>query len=115
MATKLRTIGRKLKPSRAFRLAAPAKVADKELQTPEHREWRLIVCRRAGWRCEAILPDGARCPKKAPEHRMIADHIVERADGGELYDPANGQCHCVEHNTRKGIRARKARIQGQGG
>jgi len=111
---KLRTIGRKLQPTRHHRLTVAPKVADRELQTPEHREWRLIVCRRAGWRCEWIDDDGSRCGKSAADGRMIADHIVERADGGALYDPSNGQCLCVQHNTIKGTRSRQAR-RGQGG
>ncbi|MGJ5000559.1 hypothetical protein ACQR10_04495 [Bradyrhizobium sp. HKCCYLRH2060] len=40
---------------------------------------------------------------------MVADHIIERADRGALYDDANGQCLCVAHNTKKGIQARRAR------
>lgn len=43
---------------------------------------------------------------------MVADHIIELKDGGDPFDPANGQCHCIEHNTRKGIQARAARRQG---
>jgi hypothetical protein len=112
MSTRLRTIGRKLEPTRHHRLVMPAKVADKELQTPEHRQWRLVVCRRAGWRCEWINEDGSRCAKAAPEHRMIADHIRERHDGGALVDTGNGQCLCVQHNTFKGVQARAARARG---
>lgn len=40
---------------------------------------------------------------------MVGDHIIERADGGALLDPDNGQCLCVAHNTLKGNRARVAR------
>jgi 5-methylcytosine-specific restriction protein A len=40
---------------------------------------------------------------------MVADHIRERADGGALYDPRNGQCLCVQHNTLKGAQARASR------
>ena len=107
----LRSLGRKLKPSARFKVAIPPKVADKELQTPEHRAWRLIVCRRAGWRCEWI-EEGKRCQRSAANgDRMIADHVVERKDGGALYDPANGQCLCVAHNTAKGLAARGARAR----
>jgi 5-methylcytosine-specific restriction enzyme A len=105
----LRTIGRKLQPSRHHRLTVAPKTVDRELSTPEHKAWRLIVCRRAGWRCEWI-EQGLRCPKSAANgDRMTADHIVERRDGGALHDPANGQCLCVAHNTAKGIAARAAR------
>lgn len=87
------------------------KRADPELLTAQHRQWRLVVCRRAGWRCEWVDELGVRCPKAAPHHRMVADHVIERSDGGALFDPANGQCLCVEHNTIKGIRARARRAQ----
>ena len=110
---KLRILGHKLKPTQHHRLTLPQKVADRELQTPEHKAWRLIVCRRAGWQCEAILSDGARCSRSAANgDRMIADHIVERADGGALYDPDNGQCLCTPCNTAKGTQARGARARG---
>jgi|SRR6185369_16661052 len=104
----LRTLGRKLAPTSRFKLKVPVKVADRELQTPEHRQFRLVVCRRADWRCEWI-EDGVRCPRRAPQDRVVADHKVEREDGGALYDPDNGQCLCVAHNTQKGFEARAAR------
>jgi 5-methylcytosine-specific restriction protein A len=40
---------------------------------------------------------------------MMADHIIERADGGALLDTGNGQCLCTRHNTLKGNLARAAR------
>lgn len=104
----LRTIGRKLQPTSRFRLKAPPKVADPELQTKQHLEFRQIVCRRAGWRCEWI-ENGQRCTCHFPAYRVVADHIIERADGGAPFDPANGQCLCIPHNTQKGIAARTAR------
>src|SRR5690349_4559424 len=85
------------------------KRADAELLTPEHRAFRSAVLKRAGWRCEWI-ENGRRCEKRAPQDRMIADHKIERADGGAPFDPANGQCLCVAHNTAKGIQARAARL-----
>ena len=85
------------------------KQADSELLTPEHRAWRLAVCRRAGWRCEWV-EQGMRCEASAATgYVMVADHKVERADGGALYDEDNGQCLCVSHNTLKGNQARRAR------
>jgi 5-methylcytosine-specific restriction enzyme A len=108
----LKIIGRKLQPSRRHRVAVAPKIADRELLTPEHRQWRLVVGRRADWRCEWI-EDGKRCPKSAANgERMTADHIVERFDGGALHDLGNGQCLCVAHNTMKGIAARAARRGG---
>ena len=89
------------------------KQADAELLTPEHRSWRLAVCRRAAWRCEWI-EDGMQCrATHADGYRMIADQVTERADGGRLYDPRNGQCLCVSHNTLKGNAARRARCASQ--
>lgn len=85
------------------------KRADPELLTKQHKEWRLIVCRRAGWRCQWV-DNGKRCDRSAARgDRMHADHIVERADGGALHDPDNGQCLCTSHNTLKGVQARTAR------
>ena len=85
------------------------KVKDHDLETPEFRAWRNLVLKRAGYRCEWVEV-GQRCRKSAPHHRMVADHIQERADGGALYDPANGQCLCIRHNTIKGIDARRRRL-----
>lgn len=86
-----------------------SKTADPELKTAEHQAWRAGVLKRAGYRCQWV-ENGERCTKAAPDHRMIADHIIERADGGDALDPDNGQCLCGQHNTQKGIQARQARM-----
>lgn len=92
------------------RTAKPApKRADPELLTPEHQAWRRQVLKRAGYRCQWV-ENGKRCEKRAPEHRLIADHVVERKDGGARLDPRNGQCLCGAHNTLKGARARARRM-----
>jgi 5-methylcytosine-specific restriction protein A len=85
------------------------KVADAELLSPEHRVWRAQVLRNAGYRCEAT-DQGQRCPKAAPTHRMFADHIRERRDGGAPFDPHNGQCLCGSHHTKKTAAARVRRL-----
>ncbi len=105
-------ISRPLLATHDTRTAKPRpKQADAELLTPEHRQWRLAVCRRAGWRCEWV-EDGMQCrASHAGGYRMIADHIVEREDGGALLDLDNGQCLCTSHNTLKGNRARAARAR----
>lgn len=108
-------MARQIKPeirSLDLRTARPLqKKADPELLTPEHKAWRTAVLNRAGWQCEWIT-DGHRCRKsQAAGHRMIADHIVERKDGGALYDLANGRCLCVQHNTLKGLQARQRRME----
>jgi 5-methylcytosine-specific restriction enzyme A len=87
----------------------PPKRADGELLTAEHRAWRATVIARAGARCEAV-DDGIRCGKSAAGHRMFADHILERRDGGGRFDPANGQCLCGSHHTLKTGQARARRL-----
>lgn len=82
------------------RAAKPApKTADPELQTKQHQQWRLQVLRMAGHRCQAV-ENGKRCQVAAP-FRLFADHIVERKDGGALYDVRNGQALCGKHHTQK--------------
>jgi 5-methylcytosine-specific restriction protein A len=84
------------------------KRVDAHYLTDEHKAWRDQVLRNAGYRCEHI-DDGLRCVKAAPANRMFADHIKERRDGGAPFDPANGQCLCGAHHTKKTMAARAAR------
>lgn len=91
------------------RTAKPApKEADAYYQTPEHKAWREQVLRRAGYRCEWV-ENGQRCEKAAP-HRLFADHILERKDGGADLDPANGQCLCGTHHSLKTAAERAKRM-----
>ncbi len=76
------------------------KTADAHYLTPEHRAWAEYVIGRAAGRCEQVT-NGIRCEKALPQHRMFADHIVEKQDGGALLDPDNGQCLCGAHHTLK--------------
>jgi len=87
----------------------PPKRADPELLTEQHRKWRKAVLSRAGYRCE-FIEKGRRCEKAAPRHRMFADHIVERRDGGAPLDPSNGQCLCGSHHTLKTTATRAVRL-----
>lgn len=91
------------------RVKPPAKKAASIYQTPEFKAWRAAVVERAGGRCEAINPDGKRCRKAVPYHRMFADHRVELKDGGAAFDVENGQCLCGAHHTAKTMTARAAR------
>jgi 5-methylcytosine-specific restriction protein A len=115
MASK-RKIGT-LKPAlKAFdaRAVKPApKTVDPFYLTPQYDDWRAKVIANAGGRCQAI-ENGIRCWKARPVHRMFADHIVERQDGGALYDLANGQCLCGRHHTLKTLKARAERLGGGG-
>lgn len=106
--SKIRMLGDRV-PTLSTQIAGPpVKVADPFYHSAEYRIWRELVINRAGERCEWI-EDGNRCPKAAPLHRMFADHIVERRDGGAPFDPANGQCLCYGHHNIKTCRERAAR------
>jgi 5-methylcytosine-specific restriction endonuclease McrA len=73
-------------------LAIPEKKADPFYSTPEFREWRDLVIKRAGNACE-------KCGRRGV--RLFADHIKEIRDGGARLDPANGQCLCGSCHTLK--------------
>jgi hypothetical protein len=92
------------------RIAQPApKVPDRELVTSAHRAWRAAVMSRAGHRCEWV-ERGVRCERAMPEYRLIADHVVERKDGGALFDVANGMATCWMHHARKTVAVRAERM-----
>src|SRR5262245_23630918 len=95
---KLRVLGRPIRLLKTQVLTPPAKIVDPQLLTAEHRAWRAEVIRRAGGRCQWV-ENGVRCTKAEPYHRMFADHIVERADRGALYDLNSGICLCGQHHT----------------
>lgn len=90
------------------------KRADPFYHTQGHGQFRDVVFKRAGSRCEWI-EDGKRCDKAAPQHRMFADHIKERRDGGDPTDPNNGMCLCGSHHTIKTQRERARRLASHGG
>ena len=98
--------GRTVKPDR--------KQADPFYRSAGHESFRHAVLSRAGYRCEWIV-DGNRCEKAAPQHRLFADHINERRDGGDPFDPNNGMCLCGSHHTIKTARARARRLAANGG
>ncbi len=92
------------------RTALPApKTADPIYKDSRYLEFRSVVMRRAGYRCE-VIEDGGRCWRRAPEYRMYADHIVELKDGGDPFNPANGMCRCASHHTQKTIEERDKRF-----
>lgn len=108
---KLTMLGPRLATADTRRVKPPPKQADQELLTPEHRAWRKIVLERARYRCEDIDTEtGQRCTNASPAHRIYADHVEERRDGGALYDPQNGKARCAKHHTLKTNAARLARI-----
>lgn len=106
--SKLKTMRPSLRTIDTRTVKPPAKRADPELLTAEHKLWREQVLRNAGYRCEHV-EGGRRCEVSAPA-RLFADHIRERRDGGARLDPANGQCLCGKHHTLKTAAARAERL-----
>lgn len=74
------------------RVAAPMKAPDPFYKSQEWLDLRDTLLRQRGRRCE-------KCGKTAEDDgapvRLIADHIVERKDGGAELDPGNIQFLCV--------------------
>jgi 5-methylcytosine-specific restriction enzyme A len=108
---KLRFVAPAVKYANTNVVRLPLKIADPQYATPAFRAWRALVVKRADHRCEATDPQGHRCTRAEPKHRMFADHIVEVRDGGALLDPSNGQCFCASHHELKTLAARKRRLQ----
>ncbi|MEE7459458.1 HNH endonuclease [Methylorubrum populi] len=93
------------------RTARPAKVADRELLTPEHRAWRREVLKRAGRTCQA---PSCTAHGRRGGVRLYADHIIERRDGGDPLDPKSRQALCPFHHQKK-TAAERARCMGASG
>jgi len=92
------------------RITLPPKQKDPVYDTPEFKAWRTTVLARADYQCEAI-EHGYRCTNARPEHRLVADHIIELRDGGALLDVNNGMCLCDAHHQRKTMAMRARRYQ----
>lgn len=87
------------------RLRLAPKVAEPFYST---REWRALAasCKRAaGYRCQR--------PGCGSSDRLIADHIVERKDGGADLDRRNIEVLCGTCHARKTAEARQRRARGQ--
>lgn len=92
-----------------LRIAAPpAKVAASIYATAEYAAWRRIVIKRAEGRCQALT---CQAPGRRAS-RLFADHVVELRDGGDPFDPGNGQALCGACHTHKTAIARAARQRG---
>ncbi|MEI9995108.1 MAG: HNH endonuclease signature motif containing protein [Rhizomicrobium sp.] len=114
--TKLRMIGARIGTLDSRTAKPPPKEAERHYLTPEHRTWSDQVIGRAGGRCEDIDErTGLRCTKAQPDHRVFADHIVERRDGGQPFDLKNGQCLCGSHHGKKTAIARARRARASAG
>lgn len=81
------------------------KVAEGFYQSPE---WKALVRQikreRGNW-----------CERCGSSHRVIADHIVERKDGGADLDPTNVELLCARHHNEKTAHARARRARGEAG
>lgn len=87
-------------PGLPTRLASPPKRAEGFYQTPE---WRGLVAQLKRER-------GNYCERCGSSYRVIADHIIERKDGGAPLDKANIELLCQAcHNTKTAAsRAKRA-------
>lgn len=83
-------------------LRQPPKVAESFYQSAE---WRALVRSIKRQR-------GAWCERCGSGDRVIADHIVERKDGGADLDPSNIELLCHAHHARKTAEARAKRAHG---
>lgn len=102
---KLKALGSRLGGMPAKVRPAP-KVAESFYQSSA---WRSLVARIKAER-------GARCERPGcptPTKRVIADHVVERRDGGPDLDPGNIELLCFDHHQQKTAAARAARAQGR--
>lgn len=74
---RLATLAPRLKVLDTRTVRPSPKQADAELQTAEHRAWRIEVLNRAGWKCQDCGKPGGKGGT-----RLFADHVHERQDGG---------------------------------
>jgi len=88
----------------APKVRAAPKVAESFYQS---REWRALVAR-------VKLERGAFCQRCGSGGRLIADHVVERKDGGAELDPGNIELLCAAKcHPAKTARARAERARGE--
>ncbi|SDR20058.1 HNH endonuclease signature motif containing protein [Pseudovibrio sp. Tun.PSC04-5.I4] len=85
-------------------LQSPTKTVDPFYLTKAWRALARDMKQLRGYRCEACGADFSR-----RQDKLIADHMVERRDGGSDLDPANIQCLCIGCHNRKTAKARRNR------
>lgn len=99
---KLKAMDSRLAPMPTTIKAAP-KLAESFYQSGA---WRSLVARlkreRGNW-----------CQRCGSTERVIADHIVERKDGGADLDETNIELLCHRHHQQKTAQARARRARGQ--
>ncbi|WP_262027135.1 HNH endonuclease [Microvirga sp. Mcv34] len=85
------------------RLKSPPKIVEEFYSSPE---WRALVKRIKAKR-------GNFCQRCGSSDRVIADHIIERKDGGADLDENNIELLCHTHHQKKTAQARARRARGQ--
>lgn len=92
-------------PSRVSAVAArihrPAKVVDPFYESNEWRSFARVIKQQRGYVCEECGKDCSATPRG-----LIADHIVERKDGGADFDPLNTLLRCMSCHNKKTSRVR---------
>lgn len=92
---KLRTIGHKLRPSRAIKVEQPAKKADSFYLSPEWRTFMdALIIERFGSRANARCEDPECKQPRRRGIRIFGDHVKELKDGGAPLDKRNVLCRC---------------------
>lgn len=84
------------------------KVADPFYLTPEWRRFAAEMKRQRGNCCEDCSRSGAGRGVK-----LIADHVVERRDGGADFDPSNIRIRCMPCHNAKTAKAKGERARGE--
>ena len=109
MATKLRTIGQKLRPpARRTTVVVREKKADPFYLSPEWKALMKAVIQQRGRTCEDQQHDPA-LPRDGV--RLYGDHVIEINDGGAKLDPRNVLLRCGKCHGRKTAEARAARAR----
>ena len=75
---------------------------DARLWTVEWRALRQVILGRDRWQCQI---HGPRCTGAATE----VDHIVARADGGDVWDTTNLRAACATCNRGRGAQVTNRR------
>jgi 5-methylcytosine-specific restriction endonuclease McrA len=101
----LRGIGSRL-PSVGAQLARPAPVADPFYRSREWQALARVIKAQRGYRCEEPT---CRADMSGNPRGLIADHVVERKDGGADFDPLNIRLLCIACHNRKTAGARTER------
>lgn len=85
-----------------LRVSTPPKRAESFYQS---KEWRVLCA-------EVKRERGKACQRCGSTDRVVADHIIERKDGGADLDKGNIELLCHAHHAEKTALARGQRAKG---